>query len=460
MNKNFVSIFFENTKVLIAQLNSTKKKILKYASYEIPAGTIENYKVVNQKALTEIFKKVWRELNITERSVGIIVPEFTTYSKSLTLPELEVKELDEAIRWQAQEYLPSSKEEQVLDWKITKKTDKGFEILAVSIPLDILVSFVDSVDAAGLLPLVVETPSLSLVRVSGNDDIGKIIVYIHGGLVVISISQGENILSSSVLDEVDTNLIVDTCGQMIKHYSNVKVQKIFLGGVPLDENVKKAVSSILNTPVEILKVNVAGLNENQIQDYLIPLSNQFKNPKEPQYEYTVNLLPPKWIKKYEDKRLTIQTWTLALISSIIIWSCFFSAALVFAMLTAQSISQQKSLHSIIEKQIPPDAASSIQHINLTSSKVITILRASDYPQKIKGLIDKIKPAGVIISDYHFDLDNGKITLIGKSATREALIEFKKNLENDPNFSRVDIPVSSLETQKDIEFNVNFNFTLE
>lgn len=45
---------------------------------------------------------------------------------------------------------------------------------------------------------------------------------------------------------------------------------------------------------------------------------------------------------------------------------------------------------------------------------------------------------------------------GKALTRDSLLKFKKNLESDPNISKVDLPVSDLAKSKDISFAVKFS----
>jgi type IV pilus assembly protein PilM len=100
--------------------------------------------------LAKIIKGAWKKFGIKEKSVGIILPEFSTLVKSFKLPKLKLSEVNEAVRWQAQEFLPTNLDDNVLDWKIVKKEKDSLEISVVSVYKDILMGFVDSLVLGGL----------------------------------------------------------------------------------------------------------------------------------------------------------------------------------------------------------------------------------------------------------------------------------------------------------------------
>src|SRR4030042_6584890 len=130
MNKNsFVSIYFTLGKLLIVKLNSSKKKVELFATIDLPPGVIQNHEVKDEKALSDVLKRVWQKLKIRERSVGIVIPEFSTFTKAMNLPRLDIGEIDEAVKWQADEYIPIEPKDMILDWKIIGETPEEFRIL-------------------------------------------------------------------------------------------------------------------------------------------------------------------------------------------------------------------------------------------------------------------------------------------------------------------------------------------
>src|SRR4030042_2206507 len=161
--KSFISLYILPGKLVLLQLSSDKKKVIRHILLDTPEGIIENYKIIDINSLSQILAGIWRKYHIDEKTVGIILPEFSTYTKFFKIPKVDFSELNEAVNWQAQEYLPAQLTELIMDWKIVEKTDSGYEILIVATRKDILLGYVESVVKAGLFPLAVEIPSICLV---------------------------------------------------------------------------------------------------------------------------------------------------------------------------------------------------------------------------------------------------------------------------------------------------------
>ena len=90
-----------------------------------------------------------------------------------------------------------------------------------------------------------------------------------------------------------------------------------------------------------------------------------------------------------------------------------------------------------------------------TGKVIKITENSKLPQEVVGKINSLKPSGISLFSYKMDLGSGNIRAGGRSANRQSLVELKKNLEESEDFSQVQIPLSSLEQETNIEFEVSF-----
>lgn len=453
--KSFISLAFTDKKLQILELNPQKNGVKKYCEIALPDGIINNYKVANKTSLTQILKEAWMRLKLEEKSVGIIIPEFSTFSKTLILPILKTKELDEAIRWQAADFLPFSLDQMVMDWKITQKQDNNYQILAVAIPKDVLASFVNAVSESGLYPLVVETPALALSRISDDDKKGKLVIYINAEEAVIVLAQGEEIISSSVVNTSDQEGILSTAINMIKHYHEVKIEKLAIGGLKFTQGLINDLQKNTGLPVSWIQPDITGLTPEEIQTYLIPIALQFKDPAEPADETTINLASPEWMKIYQNNKLKNQLSTLLIFITIFVWGCLAAALTVFFILEKNILALQKT--TIQAQNVPQDLINQINQINETSSKVITLSSAFTSPQLIVNAILKAKPSGISISSYKLDLDTGKIFLKGQASDRGSLIKFKQALEKNENFSKVIIPISALATEQNVEFEINFNW---
>ena len=132
--KRFVSLVFSPQRVQILQLDSTQKMVKISTAVDLPEGAIQKYQLVDQQPVAALIRQTWRQLGISEKSVGVVIPEFSTFTKTLNLPkELGEEELDEAVRWQAQAFFPSESR-LVLDWKIIGEKEKVVDILVMAVP--------------------------------------------------------------------------------------------------------------------------------------------------------------------------------------------------------------------------------------------------------------------------------------------------------------------------------------
>lgn len=458
VKRSFVSVSFASSKKLqIVQLTSDKKKVKKSLSIDLPDGLIRSSKVQDEKVLATLLKGIWKKLSLKEKSVGIIVPESSTFSKLLTLPKLGATELDEAISWQAAEFLPVKRSEVILDWKLIREGKVDTQVLVVAITKDVLRGYVAAIGLAGLFPLVVETPSLSLSRFQEGEKTGVLVVYGNFGDAVLVISEGRRIFGSSVVEITDVDEIVENAMRMVRHYRDVKVAKVVIGGPIVNKDIAKRLQTNLAIPVEWIKTKIGGLEAAKIQEYLIPISLQLKDPARPVDENTVNLLPPGIVKKYDRERLKVQIWSLTLIVSLIVWTSFFTTLGTY-LFFGQQIAVYESENVL--KLIPPEQAKIIEQINEingVSNDILKITSSTVAPQIIFNAISRAKPSEVSILRYRVDLESGAIEIIGTSATRQALIDLKDALEATTDFSLVQIPLSSFEKETDLQYSAKFTY---
>jgi hypothetical protein len=456
IKKPFVSISFSHNKLQLLKLSSSKKKVEKFATIDLPDRLIVGQRVQDTKVLGNVLGSLWKKLKVKERSVGIVVPEFSTFIKNLKIPKIEAEDIDEAVRWQAQEFLPRAIKNMSMDWRIIKRFDEEYQVLAVALEKEVLNGYVEAADMAGLFPLVVETPSISLVRVSNSDELGKLIIYRYFDEVILIVAEGEKILGSGVVGPKNTNEIVNTARRIVNHYKETKIEKVLIGGIDVSDDLVSSLHKTFNLQLNRLSVGVSGMSAEDIQKYLIPISLQYKLPSEPSDENTINLLPTTLLSKYDSKRLRVRVWSLLMFVTFIVWSSFFITLGTFIFLNQQASNLKtlngSKLNTIIETE---EARGKISGINKTSEKVIGITKATDLPHVIINPLYRIKPEGVTIKTYNIDLDLGSVVISGKSATRTDLINFKKSIEGLEDFVQVSLPISSFEVESNLDYELSF-----
>lgn len=461
MNKKFfVSIIFTPESIKFFQLNSNKTKVVHYGEVLVPEGLIVNYQVTDTKKLAEIIKSGFSKYGFSERNVGIVVPEFSTFTKVLVLPKMERHELDEAVRWQLHDFLPSSYQNLVTDWKIISEKKDSLEVLAVSIQEDILSGYVESTSSAGLFPSIVETPSLSLARIANIINKGKkIVVYAQGSEALLGVFDGEKILSSLVHNSSDQDGIYVASLQMRKKFQNDSLERIIIGGNQISQKLFDDLSkNEQKIEVTWLDAKVEGINKSDFQKYAIGYSLQFSKSSEPSDENTINLLPKNWVKKYEADSLKLRVWNLLVISTIVLWTSLLTLLGVNLMINSQMSSLGKTNN--LNESIPDETSKKVKEINYLSEKVIKINSIYISPVEIINKLAASKVSGISIQKYVVNLENNTILISGLASDRNSLLLFKQSLEKNTEFSGINIPISALAKESNLTFDLEFKLNVK
>jgi len=450
----FVSLVFSQTKIQALKLDGTRKKVDKFAQVEIPPGVIINYKIKEPVALKKLLQDLFIKSGIKEKFVGVVIPEFSTYTKSLSLPNLSDTEIREALHWRMQDYLPTPIDEVVFDWRLVSRNADGVEVLVVAVQKEVLFSYINLVEGAGLLPLVVETPALSIERLIPQDGIGRISIYVTTKESLLVISQANKIIASSVIVTRGGNEVVTTALRMLAHYKELKIQEIMVGGVGLTQDLVQFLNYNLGRPVKVIGVKIAGLAPGQVQDFLIPISVQYKDPAEPDSELTINLLPPDWAKKYRNKLEDIQIWTISLFASVAIWAGFLSILIAFMFFSQQADALRGEV-SQANVQMQNGTIAEVREVNALASTTEEIDKSIVYPQQIINSLSSTAPVGITISSYKLNFEDGSVVFGGFAADRSRLIELKEVLEKNKDYSGIDVPLAAFIKNENIPFDISF-----
>jgi len=119
-------------------------------------------------ALAEAIKKLHKEAKITTKNVTTALPEDQVFTRVITLPKLTDEELNSALKWEAEQYVPIPLSEVTLAHQIigeTKEnTQEKIEVLLVAVPKRLIDKLLRVLKIAGLNPVSLETEILAMSR--------------------------------------------------------------------------------------------------------------------------------------------------------------------------------------------------------------------------------------------------------------------------------------------------------
>lgn len=148
--------------VKVMQIDRHKKEqivngygVTTFASECIHDGVITDYEALAQ-AIQNLFEKHIIGA-ISTRRVAIAIPAVRTFNRPITLPKLTPKDLDQAVRLEAEQYIPIPIDDLYIDYNITEKTEKEIELLAVAAPRKMIDSYMTLARMLGLEVVTMET---------------------------------------------------------------------------------------------------------------------------------------------------------------------------------------------------------------------------------------------------------------------------------------------------------------
>lgn len=131
-------------------------------------GVVEDYKSIAESILHLFKENIIGEIN-TKR-VALSVPASKTYTRTIQLPTIKDEEIPEAVRIEAEQYIPIPLDDLYLDHSVIERTDKGVEVLAVATPRRIVDSHIKLAHILGLEPVGFDTSILAAARLFEKQD--------------------------------------------------------------------------------------------------------------------------------------------------------------------------------------------------------------------------------------------------------------------------------------------------
>ncbi len=147
-----------------------------------PAGGILSEAVNDQTQLSEAIKKLKSEAKITTNNVAAALPEDKIFTRVIEMPLLKEDELESAIKWEAEQYIPLPLDEVTLDYQIASMPDqkasqeKKMEVLLVASPKQLIDRYLKVLEGAGLRPASLETEIIAIARSVAPPDSTPVLV--------------------------------------------------------------------------------------------------------------------------------------------------------------------------------------------------------------------------------------------------------------------------------------------
>ncbi len=170
--KEIVGIDIGTGSLKVVQLEKKGKltKLVGYGKLEIPENYIIEGIVTEPEKLAETVKKFFKDGvwgKITAKRVCTSLPESKIFTRTITLPHMTGKELEDAVNWEASQTIPMAMTDLFLDWQVigpSEEDPKSDEIIYAAAPKAIVNSYIQFFGLLGLEIDGIETSLTAIIR--------------------------------------------------------------------------------------------------------------------------------------------------------------------------------------------------------------------------------------------------------------------------------------------------------
>lgn len=168
-----------------------------YGQVGLPPGTIVDGEIRDRAQVVAALERLWREGGFSERHVRVGVAGLRAITREVDMPPLPPDELDEAVRFQANDVVPFPVEETAMSAKVIAQYQDSegspqIRVLVAAAHRDLVDGVVGAVEDAGLQPVGIDLDTAALARAlrdEGAAGITEAIVSVGAGLTMVVIHQ-------------------------------------------------------------------------------------------------------------------------------------------------------------------------------------------------------------------------------------------------------------------------------
>jgi type IV pilus assembly protein PilM len=142
---------------------------LEFASVAPPfIKGIDSESLADHQKLAELIKKMVADTGSRNTHVNISLPENQIYTKIIEMPFISERELQTALKWELEQYIPLPLEQVRTAFQVLSVTEVGgtkrMNVFIVAAPISLVKKYEDVLQMANLVPQTIETEILSAIR--------------------------------------------------------------------------------------------------------------------------------------------------------------------------------------------------------------------------------------------------------------------------------------------------------
>lgn len=166
---DFFALDIGSTAMRVVQLRGggQTRALVRYGSMSIDRGITQSDSPAHQVQLMEALKQLIAQTGITTKNVAVGIPSTRMFTTVVDLQNLAEKELEKAIKYQSEQFIPTAIADSQLDWSVLGPSPvdpNKAEVLLASVTKKYAEGRLNMLESAGLNVIAMEPDGFALAR--------------------------------------------------------------------------------------------------------------------------------------------------------------------------------------------------------------------------------------------------------------------------------------------------------
>lgn len=151
-------------KLVQIKVGRKSKALQNFGIEPLPPGAIVDGAIVNPEAVAGAIRNLVKRIHLRGKEVAIAASGNSVFIRRLQIPAMEGAALAEQMEWEVKQNVPYARDEVIVDWEVmVPRTPEGqMEVVLVAAKREIVEQYVETVKAAGLSPVIVDTDAFAM----------------------------------------------------------------------------------------------------------------------------------------------------------------------------------------------------------------------------------------------------------------------------------------------------------
>lgn len=138
-------------------------------SISLPKGAVSGGEIIDAQAVAEAIQNLIKRTGLKEKNVVLGVGNQRVIVRFIDIPYIEEKELANAIRFQAQDFIPIPVEDAILDYQVVgdyfnEEGERFLQVMLVAAHKGMISMLIEAVEKGGLKPEIIDVNAFAVVR--------------------------------------------------------------------------------------------------------------------------------------------------------------------------------------------------------------------------------------------------------------------------------------------------------